>query len=375
MVTKGAERKNIQMIFRPCSIEVDDLLLDPNNYRFLDDPDYKKRLTTRYHDVAVQTATLRLLEKSQSYQLRELRQSILSNGYIPIERIIISRYHHKKGKYLVIEGNRRVAALKSILRDAKEGVLSLRDDQIKSFHKIPAAVLETSTDSMVEAERVLMGIRHIVGPREWGAYQRAHLILELIDEEGMEASSVANHLGISTVDVTRRYRAMKALKAMENDDLYSGTSKPEYYRLFHEFVALPAVRERFGWDQEKETFADCEKAREFFELIAPQDPDAEPKLRTYFDVRKLKVIVGNRIAEGSLLNPEESLNDAMKFAEAKSVAEVSSAFLEIVRNFQSTLKGLSVDDLSSLTKPQVHELESLVSLIKQRITNYRALQK
>ena len=44
------------MTFKPVTAEIKNLLLDPNNYRFLDNPDYKKRLANRYHDDSVQKA-------------------------------------------------------------------------------------------------------------------------------------------------------------------------------------------------------------------------------------------------------------------------------------------------------------------------------
>ena len=125
-----------------------------------------------------------------------------------------------------------------------------------------------------------MGIRHIAGPKAWGAYQQAQLVLELRDNEGYDFKTIGEHLGISTVEVARRYRAMKALKVMENDDLYAETVYPEFYRLFHELVSLPDVRTRFGWDANDETFTDIESAREFFDLIAPHDEDGEPELKT-----------------------------------------------------------------------------------------------
>jgi len=92
-------------------ISLSKLLLDPNNYRFLDRKKFKKKASIRFHEDSVQRATLESLE--QSYQLDELKHSILTNGYVPMERIIAVPYAAKPGFFLVVEGNRRVAALKS----------------------------------------------------------------------------------------------------------------------------------------------------------------------------------------------------------------------------------------------------------------------
>ena len=236
------------MKFESEDIKISDLLLDPNNYRFLDNKDFKRKPENRYASEKVQGATLRLLTQDKRYQLDELRKSILTNGYVPMERIIVVRYEPKPGKFLVVEGNRRVAALKSLIQDNEEEVLDLTSDQVASFSKIPCAILVVEKAQRRHAERVIMGIRHITGPREWGAYQQAQLIQQLHDEEQQEFASIAEHLGLSTVEVARRYRAMNALKTMERDDLYSEKAEPEFYRLLHELVSLPDVRKRFGWD-------------------------------------------------------------------------------------------------------------------------------
>ena len=104
--------------FEGQDISVSKLLLDPNNYRFLDRRKFKKKAAKRSHEESVQRATLDSLE--QSYQLDELKHSIITNGYVPMERIIVVPYSAKTGFFLVVEGNRRVASLKSILKEERK---------------------------------------------------------------------------------------------------------------------------------------------------------------------------------------------------------------------------------------------------------------
>jgi ParB-like chromosome segregation protein Spo0J len=218
---------------------IEKLLLDPNNYRFLDLQQWQLRQVQRFHEPLVQQATLRLLERTQRYNLSELRASILSNGYVPLERIVVVPYispPYPNGSYLIVEGNRRVAALKTLLRDHQEGVLTLDESQLQNFTKLPVAILEPGEEGLLAAERVLKGIRHITGPQEWGAYQQAYLILELVDQ-GQQLDDISRHLGLSRIETGRRYRAIRALRYMENDELYAGAAQPEFYRLFHELGA------------------------------------------------------------------------------------------------------------------------------------------
>jgi len=343
----------------PKDIAVSKLLLDPNNYRFLDRKKFKKKAATRFHEDSVQRATLESLE--QTYQLDELKHSIITNGYVPMERIIVVPYEPKAGYFVVVEGNRRVASLKSILKEEQDGVTALTPAQRESFSAIPCAILKSSGSSLKHAERVIMGIRHIAGPKAWGAYQQALLVSELKDEEGLEFKNIGEMLGISSVEAARRYRAIGALKFMEQDELFSKKAEPAFYRLFHELVALPEVRQRFGWSSEHSSFSDTDKARQFFELIC-SDGKEDPKLQTYGDVRKLKSVIGHPKAEDSLFNPEEPLSEAIRIGEQGRKSVDASALLDEAK---SSLAGIGVLQAQSLKPKDVAVIDELVSLLTQ----------
>ncbi|OGW71347.1 MAG: hypothetical protein A2047_00045 [Omnitrophica bacterium GWA2_41_15] len=352
--------------FTDKDIHLNNLLLDPNNYRFFDNPSYKKKIYKKYHVSAVQEATLRLLEQDKRYQLSELKRSILKNGYVPMERVVVVPYEHKKGSYLVIEGNRRIAALKSLLQENKEGVRELSSEQIKTFTTIPSAMLCASKDEIIHAQRVIMGIRHIAGPKEWGAYQQAQLIVELYETEGQDFQSIADHLGVSAVDVSRRYRAMKALKTMEEDELYAGQSRYEYYRLFNELVSLTIVKDYFSWDDSKLKFNDTAKAREFYELIALQAGDRDAKLRTFSDVRNLRLILPHAKATAVLMDPEKTLNDALEIAESLRLekSRQERPIEEIIAEINHSLSKVDVLSLTKLNVKEIGLIEGVINRLK-----------
>jgi hypothetical protein len=348
--------------FKNLDIEVKKLLLDPNNYRFLDNRTFKKRIKTKFHLEGVQESTQRLLETDKSYQLDVLKKSIRTNGYVPMERVIVVPYSLKPGSYLVIEGNRRVAALKSLLKEDSDGITQLSASQRTSFSRIPCAVLSLEDRASQHAQRVIMGIRHIAGPKEWGAYQQALLVTELHDEENYDFSSIGDHLGISTVEAARRYRAMKALSHMEKDELYSESVDPHFYRLFHELVSLPIVRERFGWDSKTDSFSDTSKAREFFELIAPHGDEAtEPKLNTYLDVRKLKYVIGNLRAEATLTDPNQPYSETLRIAESTKGDKDNLSM--ILADADQMLSSVGIVEIRSLTAEQTSLIDKLIATL------------
>jgi hypothetical protein len=207
-----------------------------------------------------------------------------------------------------------------------------------------------------------MGIRHIAGPKEWGAYQQAQLITELHDSEGYDFKSVGEHLGISAVEAARRYRAMNALKYMEQDELYADKAEPKFYRLFHELVSLPVVRERFGWNSESNRFSDVSKSREFFELIAPDsNGDSTPKITSYAEVRKLKTVVGHPMAEVSLSDPEQPLTEAFKIAETDK--DRTGNVDGLLQSTLKELKKISFADVKSLTREQIALVDEVIAIL------------
>ncbi len=361
------------MKFDICDISIEKLIIDPNNYRFLDLSQWTRRQKNRYHNQPVQDATIKLLESVARYNLNELRKSFLANGYVRFERIVVTPYNCAEGYFLVVEGNRRIAAIKTLLRDNNEGVITLTEEQVKDFSIIPVAILDPEEQGLIAAERVIMGIRHIAGPQEWGAYQQAYLILQLVDEEGKDFDEIARHLNLSAMDTRRRYRAIRALKAMQNDEMYSKAAKPEYYRLFNELISLPKVREFFSWDNETATFNDEDSARQFFELIEPLESDISAKLKTYIDVRKLRGIIGNSNAEAELLDPEQPLSVAIAKSQPELGVQEAPDLINEAKRFNKVLNEAQIEALTSISEEDIRFLEELISLISSRIEQYQKL--
>ena len=68
------------------TLSLAELLLDPNNYRFQASEDFVRVRDERIPEPTVQArAELRLRDDS----LRTLKASILSNGFVPIERLVV----------------------------------------------------------------------------------------------------------------------------------------------------------------------------------------------------------------------------------------------------------------------------------------------
>ena len=102
-------------------VSTDQLLIDPNNPRYFDLRTHDLVAEGRYAEEEIQAeAEIKLID---SWDIKDLRRSILTNGFINFEHIVVKEYPHAGDRYVVIEGNRRLAAINLIRRDHRRGIL------------------------------------------------------------------------------------------------------------------------------------------------------------------------------------------------------------------------------------------------------------
>lgn len=358
---------------RSVDVSPDDLLFDPNNYRFQDLDDHVPAAESRFHEESVQSKAEMRLRREDG--MGALKASVLRNGYVPAERIVVRPYEHADGKYVVIEGNRRLAVVKMIWAEYRAG----RDVESKirsSIEKLPVLIAEEDgPDEIFRAS--LMGIRHVSGIKEWGGYQRAKLVVNMRDALHLDAPEVAERLGMTTHEVNRRYRAFKALQQMMDDEEFSDHAQPSMYPLFHEAVSLPAVRDEWlSWDDAASTFENVENLKLFYELLTPTASDEEetetkePKLSSYSQVRLLKKILPKPEAKRSLLDLEKPFQEALALAEQEELSRLWATEVEAAIR---ALKGMSIDELKKLSAEQLNRLRALESMVQERLRDHHSL--
>jgi ParB/Sulfiredoxin domain len=112
-----------------------------------------------------------LLEKEPHLAL-QLVDSFLENGFIDYEPLVV----RKDGdKYIVVEGNRRLAAIRHILRERSR--YGDRDGKIAGLRTIPVLVFPGQNDEADrKQQRVYLGVRHLFGFREWPAESKARFL-------------------------------------------------------------------------------------------------------------------------------------------------------------------------------------------------------
>jgi hypothetical protein len=153
--------------------------------------------------------------------LAEIVESIASNGYIDIEPMIVERHGNR---YRVLEGNRRLAAIR-VLQDpalAKRAGVTV-PGQISDAVKKSLKEVTVYAVSNPEQARDFIGFKHINGPHKWDAIAKARFAPDWYREErdkGVTIAKIAQRLGDRHDTVVRLVNGMFVLDQAEDTKTY-----------------------------------------------------------------------------------------------------------------------------------------------------------
>ena len=152
----------------------------------------------------------------EAMDVRELVQSIAASGFFPHEALIVAE---EGGKKIVIEGNRRLAAVKTLLSP------SIASDNGWDVPTLPAgrlAALETLPGIMSDREGSwrYLGFKHVNGPAKWSSYAKAVYIAQVHHEFQIPLADIANQIGDRHNTVQRLYRGLMVLEQAESEGVY-----------------------------------------------------------------------------------------------------------------------------------------------------------
>jgi hypothetical protein len=165
-----------------------------------------------------------LLDVMKDWTLEELAVSFLESGFWPQEALIVVRdsVPGKKGQvFVVVEGNRRLAAIKMIAKArARERNISDRwSEIIRGYKAADFARLEQIPYILKKSReevRAYIGYRHVTGIKEWNPAEKAEYIAHLIEHEKLTYEQVRKRIGSKMPTVRQNYISYRLLLQMES---------------------------------------------------------------------------------------------------------------------------------------------------------------
>ena len=318
-----------EQMYAPEYVPVDDLHLDSRNPRIQqvgEDLDEQSILGILWRE----------------YSVEEVALSIAQNGFFPHEPLFAAE---EDGKLIVIEGNRRLAAVR-LLRDSglreqlqAKTLPTISDERTAALASLP--VIHCQRNEIWQ----YIGFKHVNGPQAWNSFAKAEYIAWVRNELGTELADIANTIGDTHSTVARLYRAYMALRQAEDRGVYDREQRTrKHFSFSHLYTGLDyqGIREFTGvadLDPPKEKPIPASRMKHFGELcvwlwgdksrdqpalIRSQNPhlrELDETLKSADGIRALRAGYGLRpsldVARGdtalfreALLKAKQSLQDA-----------------------------------------------------------------
>ena len=234
-------------------VDPNKLYLDPNNPRLFEKETEKVPLD-KVTEPGVQSSTEESVANiKDKFGIKELVKAIQINGYLPeAGGFMFVRKISEDGNYLVLEGNRRLTAIRKIFSE-KEKNLADFPDSMQTLSKIEVMeIVDDIPEEMLQKKiSYLLGTAHHGGNKNWSPFAQANEIFKTYLEVSAQnkdtfkydeeyGQKVASLLNTKTSEVKERlavYRSMRQLA--ETDEMkaqHKGGIIDDYYSLVKEAV-------------------------------------------------------------------------------------------------------------------------------------------
>lgn len=310
-------------------VEVGQLFLDPKN----------PRLAEVAH-TDTQASILKVLE--DEFDLQPLKDSLYRNGFFYEEPLVCVRepLAQLKGKkvLVVIEGNRRLAALKSIHNSLAE----FPDPAArKRLEKVPIVLRDDREETLA-----FVGFRHITGIVAWESAAKAQYALHLVDG-GQTVEGIAQLIGNKTRDIERWIRTQSLIEranvlGLKQED----AAKDFFFSYLLTATDAPATKKwlRLETDPRKGTVkkVDDDRLTVLWRwLYGSKEEEASPVIAESRQIHKLNRVLAFPAAVKEL---EKTGNLERSFAHTKSREEYLAESLGRVRSdLQDIVAAVSAD--------------------------------
>lgn len=305
----------------------------------------------------------------------ELMKSIAETGYSNAEPLLVV-YDENDNKYTVVEGNRRLTALK-LLKSPE--LAKVRKDSVREIvaeakfipEEVPVIIYDKREDILD-----YLGYRHITGVKDWGPLEKARYLEQLYyihngeQNKGTIYSKLAKMIGSKVNYVYKLHQALK-LYDKANDEAYYGAEISE------EQISFSLITTALGYNEIVDFLGLNDSQNDILENLNEKNYEKlflwlfDKKSQKVFDSRQissLAEIVAKPVALAKLENGS-SIEEAVLYTEAPA-----KAFMDMLGNAKKSLKQASeaITQLSEEpigAKELLEENEKIIKMIRGGLDN------
>ena len=281
------------------------LQLDPDNPRLPGDENWALRAEGKL-----------LKEISRRYNLIELARSIADKGFTPryAEALLVVAHPSAPCRYVVIEGNRRLATLKLLTSADSRRAVGLKSSEWPELAEEGAKWELDQVPVIVYPDRTTLndylGFRHITGPTPWRPEAKARFIAKLL-QSGASVGEVVRRIG-SNHRTVRRYAEAHAIYTQAVEAGIQMEAVEAAFGVFYNALDHQGVRDflRLGRQVDINRLQDSpvptESVEQLRDLIGLLYGDSSQGLSSVIresrELRKLGEVLANKPAQAHLLH-------------------------------------------------------------------------
>lgn len=311
----------------------------------------------------------------------KLMESIATQGYFQGEPLIITPDCDRADHFVVVEGNRRLAAAR-LLNDP--GLARIRVNGVKlaaSLSQDPPSTVPAITYQTRNEILNYLGFRHVTGVRPWEPLEKARFVRLLVDSlsadiEDPDARTrlVAQQIGSNVANINRLLRGLQVYHYAELQGFYNLPGLGPESLAFAVLSTALAVRSinDFVKRESDHTQLDPDSVSELFDWLYRKRPDGKTLIGESRNISDLGTVIGNpaalaRLRQGGSL--KLALHETTHSL-AKLQKEANDAF-ELIISAQSHLAEVKTEDLSetdrSLAARLANAANDLLASIRTRL--------
>lgn len=372
-VEQSAGESGIGSYFKLKTIWVnpDQILLDPRNPRLgIDSGEFDGLEEKDIVQEKVQRAVMRQIEKRE-HHVKDLVNSIGEKGFLDGLGSFIIKKSTRREQYLVLEGNRRTAAIKQLLRYPMKLSLGVR----VSLAEIAVSEFQYINNDLFSEEQIieiLLGIIHLQGPLPWGPLEKARYIYQTYMREYKSINgakdftytqSVVNKLctifPLSKGDVKKNLRIYRVYRQL----IEAGYDvEADRYSLIEIATNDKVLREEY-FEINDSTFKFSEVGVERFYTLCVESgrPVYEPKV---FNKFKKIVIHGNENIIRDIEDGTYSVEEMYDYIRDEIKQDELCGQLE---GILSRIQSLNVGALSEADEDCLELIERIIEMVNNRL--------
>jgi hypothetical protein len=169
----------------------------------------------------------------RDFAVSEVAASIAANGYFEYEPLFVAT---EGGHPVVVEGNRRLAAVKALIGELTPPAGALPRITKAARDKLEfLPVMHASRSDLWQ----YIGFKHVNGPQAWRSASKASYIAWVHNDVGVPLDEIARRIGDQHSTVQRFYRALMVVQQAEEADVWQRSDRyKEHFSFSHLYTGL-----------------------------------------------------------------------------------------------------------------------------------------